>query len=368
MFAAMAACRASHAAEPQADVPPPGQVWLTADEVAREHIEVTALGEQKVDGTLLASAHITFDENRVSHLYSPVSGRVTEIDAQLGQRVKKGERLAVIQSHEIGSAVADESKGAADLLMAQHDYDREKKLERQHATTDQSVEQADDNVRRARAEAERASQKVRLLRSGVIDGSAQTYTLTAPIDGQVLARTISPGQEVQGLYSLGTFVELFTVGELDRLWVLADVYEADIGRLVIGAQMNVSVLSDKSKDFVGHIDWISGVLDPLTRTARVRCALENPDGVLRPEMFATARIATEGHAALVVSRDALVHLGDQDTVFVDLGDAPGGKRRFERLPVAVDGDTGADMVPVLHGLDLGVRVVTAGAKSLSTRL
>ncbi len=363
-----ASCRqsqaAAEAASPQGD---PGVVTLTPAQVAEAKIKVEVVGDQVVDDTVTTSGTVTLEDTLTGHVFSPVTGRVASILAEYGQRVKKGDPLAVIDSPDIGSAVSDSHKAGADLIAAQHDLRRKKDLFDQHAASAADVEASEDAYRTAKAELERARQKQLLLHVGNVDSVTQTYTLTSPVDGEILLRNINPGIEVQGQYSGGATQELFTVGELDKIWVFADIYEIDMARVHVGAPAAVTVLTYKDKVFQGKVDWISGGLDPNTRTAKVRCTFDNPEHLLRPLMYATVRIAVDQKKALAIPRDAVVHLGEYRVVFVQLADED-GHVRFERLPVDLDEREGSPWIAVKHGLDAGQKVVVAGSTYLSQRL
>jgi cobalt-zinc-cadmium efflux system membrane fusion protein len=290
-----------------------------------------------------------------------------KITAQLGERVKKGQPLATIESPDIGSAVSDVHKAEADLIAAQHDYQRKKDLFEQKAGSAADLEAAEDNYRKAKAELERARQKQSLLRVGNADAVTQTYSLPSPIDGEVLMRNINPGIEVQGQYSGGATQELFTIGEIDKVWVLADLYEMDISRVHIGTPADVTVVAYKDKVFHGRVDWVSGMLDPNTRTAKVRCTFDNPDRLLRPEMYATVQISVDQKKALAIPRNALLRLGEYKVVFIQVGDEA-GRVRFERVPVEVDEGESSQWLEVKHGLDAGQKIVVNGAILLSQKL
>ena len=295
-----------------------------------------------------------------------MTGRVTKISAELGQRVKKGDALATIESPDVGSAVSDSHKAEADLIAAQHDYRRKKDLFQQQAASAADVETAEDNYRTAKAELERSRQKQFLLRAGNLDAVTQTYTLTAPVNGEVLLRNINPGIEVQGQYGGGSSPELFTIGELDRVWILGDLYEIDLPKVHVGSHAIVKVVAYPDKTFEGTVDWVSGGLDPATRTAKIRCTIDNPDKLLRPAMYATVGLVVDGRRALAIPRDALLRLGEYKVVFVKLADAS-GRARFERLPVETEESDGP-LLEVTHGLEAGQEIVTRGAAALSQRL
>jgi cobalt-zinc-cadmium efflux system membrane fusion protein len=365
---AQVSCRPSQAASEAANhQTESGVVTLTPAQVVEAKIKVDVVAEQDVDDTITTSGTVTLEDTLTGHVFSPVTGRVGTIMAEYGQRLKKGDPLAVIESPDIGSAVSDAHKAAADLIAAQHDLRRKKDLFDQHAASAADVETSEDAYRTAKAELERARQKQLLLHVGNVDSVTQTYTLTSPVDGEVLLRNINPGIEVQGQYSGGATQELFTIGELDRIWVFADIYEIDMARIHVGAPAAVTVLTYKDKVFQGKVDWISGSLDPNTRTAKVRCTFDNPEHLLRPLMYSTVRIAVDQKKALAIPRDAVVRLGEYRVVFVQLDDQD-GHVRFERLPVDLDEREGSPWIAVKHGLDEGQKVVVAGSTYLSQRL
>jgi RND family efflux transporter MFP subunit len=171
--------------------------------------------------------------------------------------------------------------------------------------------------------------------------------------------------EVVGQYSQGGAAELFTIGEVGQVWLFADLFQVDVGNVKRGARVTAKVVGSPERVFTGVVDWVSDQLDPTTRTARVRCVLPNPDHLLKPEMYATVSIAVGERRELAIPRSALLRLGDQTVVFVEVGTSPTGSLRFERRPVAVDEDEGGDYLPVTHGLTRGERVVTSGAIQLA---
>ena len=129
------------------------------------------------------------------------------------------------------------------MVAAEHDYHRQKELYEAKAGAQKDFETAEDNYHRAQAELARSEQKARLLRSGTVDAITQEYTLRALIDGEVISRTVNPGAEVQGQYSGGSAVELYTLGELDQVWVMADLFEVDLSRVQKGATADISVVA-----------------------------------------------------------------------------------------------------------------------------
>jgi cobalt-zinc-cadmium efflux system membrane fusion protein len=292
-----------------------------------------------------------------------------KIDAQLGERVKKGQTLAVIQSPDVGSATSDIGKADADLIAAKHDFERKKDLYASHAGSQLDFETAEDTLRRAQAEKDRAVQRGALFHSGgSTDSVSSGFGLTSTIDGEVIARFVNPGAEIQGQYGQGGAVELFTVGELDSVWVLADIYEMDIARVKPGAHATVKVVSYPNKVFDGRVDWVSGMLDPVSRTAKIRCVFDNKDRLLKPEMYAQVDVAVDQKRELAIPRTSIVRMGDQTVVFAETGAAPDGRVKYERVPVTVDEGEASQWLPVAHGIDAGTKIVTSGSILLSGML
>jgi cobalt-zinc-cadmium efflux system membrane fusion protein len=348
--------------------PPNTEVWLAPEQVAAAKLLVEPLEPQPVGGVVVASGRVTFDDLHVAHVLSPVTGRVVKIEAQPGQRVKKGDALAQIESPDVAAAFSDLAKAQADFGAAEKEANRQKDLFDVHAGSQRDLESAQSNYSKARAELDRARKKTRILRGSSSSRSNQMYTLRTPIDGEVIARNVNPGAEVQGQYTGGTVLELFTVGELDSVWVLGDVFEMDLGRVKAGTACLATVVSYPGRVFRGLADWVSDTLDPATHTSKVRCKIVNSDRALKPEMYATVTLPVDRQVALAIPRSALLRLGDQTVVFVEVGKTPDGRLRFERRPVVVNEELGGDFLPVLRNLARGERIVVSGAILLSGML
>ncbi|HTP26828.1 MAG TPA: efflux RND transporter periplasmic adaptor subunit [Anaeromyxobacteraceae bacterium] len=329
-LAFLASCTAGTHSEP---TPPEDEEWIPLSALERGEARVAEARSQLLSQPIVTGGRFAFDDDRVSHVFSPVTGRVTRVLAQLGQRVRKGTPLAAIVSPDVGSAVSDEVKARADLVAAQHDFERQTKLFAVKAASSRDFETAEDNYRKAKAEEERALERLRLLRSGQIDAVTQEYTLPSHIEGRVVARLVNPGTEVQGQFSGGTAIELFTIGDIDSLWLYADVAETDLPEVRPGAPVDVRVLAYPERRFHGRVEWISSTLDPALRTARVRCSIPNREGLLKPEMYATVVIQRPPVRQLAIPRQAVVRIGDHPFVYVAAGSRPDGRRVFKRRPV-----------------------------------
>jgi len=347
--------------------PPAGEVWLSRQQLDSQQMRIEMIDEQQIASTLEAPGRIAFDDLRVAHVFAPVSGRIVKIDAAPGQQVRKGDPLVEIESPDVGAAFADLGKAEADLAAAERELKRQQELVEAQAAAQRELDQAENAYGRARAELARARRRAELFRLRGLDGVTQRFSLRSPIDGEVVARVANPGTDVQGQLSGGAAPELFTIGSLDSVWAFADVYEADLARVTLGASVRVKVIAYPDRSFPGRIEWISSTLDPVTRTARLRCTLGNPDRALLPEMYATVSIATPARKALVVPRSAVLHVGEERVVFVQTGTTENGLLKFQRRRVALEESEG-DLVPVKSGLQAGEAVVISGALLLSGML
>jgi cobalt-zinc-cadmium efflux system membrane fusion protein len=347
---------------------PASEVWLTQKQLDDAQIDVQSLDSGVLTDSVTAAGKIAFDDINLWHGFSPVSGRVTKLLAVVGQHVNKGDALAAIESPDVAQATADMAKANADVVAGKHDYERAKSLWDQKAISMHDLEASEDNYLKAKSELERAQQKVVLLRGASYDTMSQSFVLKSGVDGEVLARNVTLNFEIGGLYGGGTPVELFTIGELDHVWVLADIYEADIARVHPGAAATVLSVSFPDRVYDTKVEWISSTLDPISRTAKIRCELANPDHSLRPDMFATVRVHVEALPGYGVNPDAVVRLGQQTMVFLDEGESPTHLRRFRAYPVLADEGDGDKLVRILSGPPKGSKVVVKNAKRLSSYL
>ena len=336
-------------------------VRLSDEQLRNAGIVVVPAAEQTITSQLGVGGRIAFDDLRMARVFSPVTGRVARVLAQPGQQVRRGDPLLTLVSPDVGAAYADAMKARADLVAARHERDRQRDLVQAHAGAPRDLEAAESAYQKASAEAARAEQKVALLRAGTFDRVSQEYTLRSPIDGEVVARAASPGLEVQGQWSGASApVELFTIGQMDPLWILGDVYEMDAARVRPGDPVVVRVPALPGRTFQGRVDWVSDMLDPVTRTAKVRCVIDNHDRLLRPEMAPVLSVSLPAQRRLAVPREALLRSGDDMVVFVAAGRTRDGLLMFRRRRVIVGDDQPSGLVPVVEGLVAGEPIVVKG--------
>ncbi|RPD38206.1 efflux RND transporter periplasmic adaptor subunit [Chitinophaga barathri] len=232
-----------------------------------------------VESELRLSGKVTPDMSKVLKLYPLVSGYVKDIKVQLGDYVKKGQVLAVIQSGEIAGYDKELSQAGSDLAVAEKGLKVAQDLYKSQLSTEKDVVNAEGELNKAKAEIARLNELLQIYRKG----SGSTSIVTAPISGYVIEKNINNGMELRSDNSQ----HMFTISELDDVWIMANVFETDISRVKEGYPADVSTISYPDRLFHGRIDKVYNVLDPDTKTMQVRIRLDNEGMLLKPEMFAS---------------------------------------------------------------------------------
>ena len=313
---------------------------------------------------LIANGTITYDANRVSVIASRAEGRLVSVRADLGQAVRAGTVLAILESPEIGGVRGDLDRARATVEIARKNYDREKRLYEEQISPQKELLDAESTLRTA--EADHASALTRLRALGAASGEGAAFGLATSVSGTVVERNASPGQTV------GPSTNLFTVADLGHVWITVDVYEGDLARVRQGAKATVAPTAFPGQTFPGRVTYAGGVVDTTSRTFKVRVDVDNPARRLRPGMFAQVRIEappdakTSGPAAsvLTVPEAAVQELNGKQVVFV-AAESPG---RFIARTVTTGARAGNGAVTITDGLSAGDRVVVKGAFQLKAEL
>jgi cobalt-zinc-cadmium efflux system membrane fusion protein len=301
------------------------------------------------------AGRIAYDEERTSRVASPIQGRVTSQHVEIGDEVRAGQLLAELDSPDLAGAQADERKAAADEERKRLALARTRMLVDADVLARKEVENAQADYLQADAEARRARQRIGNLHArGSVDGR---FGLRAPIAGVVADKQLNIGQEVRPDQAN----PLLVISDLRHVWAIADVPERVAAGLHPGQPVLVETDAYEGRSFRGRIKRIGVALDPVTRRVQVRCELDNPDGSLKPDMFARiAFVAADGKTdAVSVPNTALVTEGLYTYVFVEQGSGHFEKRRVR---VALGG---AVRSYVDTGLREHERVVTEGALLLN---
>jgi len=317
-------------------------------------IQYKTAAEQPIADRLDLSAKVQADPAKMFRVFPPASGRVLGIKVKPGDKVVRGEALASIDSADAATAQSDLAKAQIEEERAQRAADREKVLLDHGAVAEKDYIDAKAAADSAQAELSRAKQHLSLLG---IDGGATTdgIPLTAPSRGEVLAVSAAPGEFSK---SLDNADPLMTIADLSTVWIVGDVFEKDITRVQPGTKVAVTVNAFPGQQWSGRIDSVSGALDPVTRTLKIRVALRNPGEKLKPEMFAVIHVDVGSHKAIVVPTSAVIHEGQKTIVYVENDGKP--EEQTVTTGQAVDGK-----VEITSGIRVGQRVAVDGAELLT---
>jgi cobalt-zinc-cadmium efflux system membrane fusion protein len=317
---------------------------------------VLALPEPLLDPL---SARIAYDENHTVRVSSPIAGRVTRIYVQPGDRVAAGQTLVTLDAPDFASAAADVAKSRADLQLKQKAYARVGELYQAEVVARKDFESAESDLRQSEAEQNRARMRLRNLDPNLSETPGNGYALRAPIAGIVAERTVNPGTEVRP----DAPNPLFVVTDPAHLWVIVELPERNLGALRAGQGVEVEVDAYPNQRFSARVAAVGEVLDPATRRVQVRCVLDNPQRLLKPEMYARVTPLADTRVKLPrIPNSTLLTVGLYSFIFVEK--EPGV---FERRQVTL-GLQGRSESYVKQGLADGERVVTVGALLLNSEL
>lgn len=336
------------------------QLKLGAEEIADAGIRTEELAEAEISEQLTLTATIRPNQDRIAHVAPRVPGRIVKAGVNLGDAVRAGQTLAVLDSLEVGEAHSAWLQARTAQSLAKADFDRAEALHGDQIIARKDHLRAHAEYEKSKAALAAAADRLRML--GVnpapsADGKAvSAFPLTTPFAGTVIEKHAILGELAQ------PDKPLFTVADLSKLWIEANLFEKDLGRVKAGVEAVVTVAAYPDVVFEGRLTYIAAVVDKETRTVQARVEVANPDGRLKPEMFATAAIRTGGKGkGLLLPEEAVVLLQGQPTVFIE---EHGG---FE--PRAVElGEKLRGRVVVKAGLAVGDKVVTAGTYALKARI
>jgi cobalt-zinc-cadmium efflux system membrane fusion protein len=329
-----------------------------SDQAAASTIE--PVGLHQFVSEEITEGKIAVNGDRNTPVFSPYSGRITRVIAGLGDSVTAGQPLATIEATEFAQASSDLATALAQVKVARTSEARKHALydAKGGSMADWLQSQADLSA----AEANLRSVRNRLRILGYSDQAIDALNgdehpgavaqIVAPISGVIVDRQLGPGQYAQA----GASTPVFTIADLSSVWMVANVREADAGHVHRGQVVEVNVLAYPDRTFSARVVYVAPIIDPNTHRLTVRAVIDNADGALKPEMFASFRILTgEGAQAPAVPASAVVYEGDSAHVWV-LQSADAIVIRPIRTGRSNDG-----YVEVLDGLKPGERVITRGS-------
>ncbi|CAN1519033.1 AcrA Membrane-fusion protein [Burkholderiaceae bacterium] len=336
---------------------------IAADAALQSQIKVAAVLTTGVSETLRVAGQIDFDEQALTRIGASVTGRVTQIQAQLGDAVKKGDTLAIINSSELSSSQLAYLKARSEKELHRRNVERAKTLYQADVLSLAELQRRENEYEIASAETRAAQDQLRVLgvslasierlaATGAIDSVA---SVIATIQGVVVERKVAAGQVVQ------PSDVLFAVANLQRVWAVAQVPEQQISQVKTGQSVQIEVPALNNEKLMGKLIYVGQTVNPDTRTVLVRTELDNQGGRLKPSMLASMLIEAAPVQRLVVPSAAVVREDDNDHVFVQ--EANG---MFRLTKVRLAPERGGQRV-VMDGIKQGASVVVEGAFHLNNQ-
>lgn len=333
------------------------RVELTAEGRVNAGIEVAAAGPGEVDMTLTLPGQVTLNGEALAHVTPRVGGIAREVKSRIGDKVKRGDVLALIDSRELSEISREARSSRERVKLADANLTRIEKLYKEGIVPEKEYLAAKQAYAEAKIDEESAAQS--LATTGTVGGG--TYRLVAPIDGTVIEKHITLGEVVKDDQPA------FVVADLSTLWIDVTIYSKDLAWVAVGQPVRVRAEGIKVPA-AGKISFLSATATGEARTTSARVLLDNSSGVWKAGLFVVADIAIERiKASVVVPEEAVQALEGRSVVFVEDGDG------FRAQPVKVghvglDADGRARFVEIESGLVPGARYVSKGAFTLKAEL
>jgi len=340
-----------------------GDITIAPEALEGQTFQTALVQRRLVKEGIQATANIKPNEYKLTHVSPLIEGKAVKVIAELGDTVKPGQTLALLDSIELGYRKSAFRQAQTNLEVDQKNYAREKRLFEQQISSEKDFLAAQGAYQRSLAAFQAARDALELVGlsnkdiqgiSGKENGHSplSSFPLKAPQQGTILARHITPGELITPRD------KPFTIADLTTVWILLDVYEKDLAGVRVGADVRIIVDAYPGKMFRGAVVYLGNLVNPNTRTVEARVEIPNPDGRLRPGMFARATIVSsmsKGKKVLVVPQDTIQHIKGKSVAFVE--EQPG---TYERRMVTL-GSEDDPYVEILDGLKEGERVVTKGS-------
>lgn len=334
---------------------------VIADVETQKWVKTAVLATSEFREVLRVPAAASVDETRVARIGSSVTGRVTELKGVVGQNVTRGETLAVLNSTELSNAQLGFLKAFSAKMLAERAAQRAKQLFEADVIGAAELQRRETELSQAEAEMSAAHDQLVVLGMSekAIAKLEQARTvnsqsvIVSSIAGTIIERNVSPGQVVQPADAV------FTVADLSRLWIQAEIPEKQSELVKVGDVVHVQIPALGNKDIEGRIVFVSSTVNPETRTVTARTEVANPDRAIRPAMLATMLIQDRPQQRALLPVNAVIREGNRDYVFASKGD-----NKYTLTAVFLGPETNG-MRPILEGPPAGTTVVTEGAFHLN---
>jgi membrane fusion protein, heavy metal efflux system len=329
---------------------------FTIPEDQMSHVQVVTVQPTKLNRTLRLTGAVAYNAFKTTPVITQIGGPVSRILVVPGQKVRTGQPMLEVSSPDYSQLLDAYLKAADSYRLADKNYTREKDLYDHHAVALRDLEQSESDRNQAQADLNAAEQGMKILGIRNPADLAKTATsaqipVLAPIGGEVVERLVAPGQVVQAGQT-----QVFTISDLSTVWVLANVYQADLASVRSGD--DVSVQTDAYPGtFHGRISYVSPALDPNTRTLQARIVVDNPGEKLKKDMYCTVTVSAGSISNAIVAPDSSILRDDNNQPFVY---AVIGSNQFGRRDVEI-GQSESGKTQILKGISVGERVVGDGS-------
>lgn len=341
-----------------------GKVQLGADQIKSAGITINTVGPREMTTTIELPGEVKADETRIAHVVPRLQGVVEQVLKKEGDRVRKGEVIAVISSRDLADAKRDYIGAAYDAEYKRVVLQREEMLWKKKISAEQEFRLAEKVAEEAQLAQKLAGQKLIVLGvpattlNGLAEAPAETmarYEIRSPLDGVVLERNVTVGEAVTA------DEDIFSLGDLSAVWVDISVYAKDLGTVKVGQRATV-VSTDLGAEASGQVSYMGPLVGQDTRTAVARIVLPNSGSQWRPGLFVTVRLVRDSTTIpLVVAAEAIQTFRDWQVVFVKYGDW------FEARPLEL-GRSDGQWVEVLSGLTAGDQYASANSFAVKAEI
>ena len=318
-------------------------------------IKVAAVELKSVPRLLRAAGKVQFEENRLARVLAPVAGEVTGLRLKVGDQVRKDQTLFSLNSRDAAAALEDHVDAHRDLDLAEKTLAVTKDLFDHQAASQLSLEQAQNDVAKAKTKVNRTEAALVAIGLSADDAAGGAIDARVPVISPIAGAVIET-KDTEGQYVQTDSTPLVTIADLSEVWVDADVFERDVHLVHVGESAVVTTTAYPDDQVRARVERISETLDPATRTIKVRFLVSNPTLRLKPEMFADVVLALEStEEAISVPTSAIFTDGDRLFVYVAIDNVTFARRSIEAVSES------ADRRRILRGLSPGDRVVVDGA-------
>lgn len=330
---------------------------LSEEELSRAGVRTVTLEPQRLAGSYSFTATVQANPERLANIAPRVPGRIVSVAVRLGDRVKQGQTLAVLDSIEVGETQSAYAQAASEAAVAKAAFERAERLAADEIVPAKEYQRARGEYNKTQATLRAAAEKLKMLgASPAGSGAPSSFPVIAPLAGTVIERRAVIGELSK------PEERLFVVADLSRVWVEASIPESQLVHVKQGALARAMVAAYPDRAFQGRVGLVGAVFDKETRTAKAIIELENAERLLQPNMFANVTIQTsETHEALAVPETAVTLVQGLPTVFVQ---RDGG---FEARPVEL-GERLGGKATISSGVKAGELVVTQGVYALKARM